>query len=366
MSCIKKNTKVFLLLGISASIFISTQLILAFARTDTKFADSINRGISQSIRRLMANISSAVSFSVAELLLILLPIVIALMLTFFIARILRGGSITLPIALLLSALLLLLSLKSLTVSVGYYATPLSDIIGIGECEITEQRLIDSLDYCIRELNSLSEKVDYSVGGTSVGYNTEELSVILCDSYDAASEKYDLPAGFFARIKSVKNGKLMIALGISGIYTFYTGEANTASSLPDPEIAFCAAHELSHQYGVMREDEANFMAYLITTKSDDDYLRYSGYLSMYQYLASSLYHTDRAAYISLTGKLCQEAKNDIRASYDVIDKYSGGKMTDLSRAVNDTFLKGHGTEGVRSYGEVTRLAISYYYTMKIIN
>lgn len=254
----------------------------------------------------------------------------------------------------------------MTVSVCYYATPLSDIIGIRECEITEQRLIDSLDYCIRELNSLSEKVDYSDGGTSVGYNTEELSLILCDSYDAVSEKYDLPPAFFARIKSVKNGNLMIALGISGIYTFYTGEANTASSLPDPEIAFCAAHELSHQYGVMREDEANFMAYLITTKSDDDYLRYSGYLSMYQYLASSLYRADSTAYSSLTGKLCQGAKNDIRASYDVIDKYSGGRMTDLSRAVNDTFLKGHGTEGVRSYGEVTRLAISYYYTMKIIN
>lgn len=366
MYCIKKNAKIFLPLVISAIAFISSQLLLAFARANTKIADSINRGISHGIRRIMAKTSSIVPFSLSELFLILLPIIIFALLTFIIMRICRKRSITVLVSVLLSALLLLFSLKSITVSIGYYSTPLTDIIGISECDITKERLIASLDYTISEINSLSEKADYRDDGTSVGYTLDKLSLLLCNSYDRLSERYDLPEGFFSRIKSVRNGKLMTALGISGIYTYYTGEANIDPLLANPEIIFSAAHELSHQRGVMREDEANFMAFLITTSSNDDYIRYCGYLSMYQYLSSSIYRIDRRAYLAISEKLCSGAKNDIRASYNVINKYSDSRITEFSRSVNDMFLKSHGTDGIEAYGKVTRLAISYYYTMKAVD
>ena len=51
------------------------------------------------------------------------------------------------------------------------------------------------------------------------------------------------------------------LGISGIFIPFTCEANVNATLPDWEIPFTACHELAHQRGFAREDEANYVGYL---------------------------------------------------------------------------------------------------------
>ena len=51
--------------------------------------------------------------------------------------------------------------------------------------------------------------------------------------------------------------------------------------------------MAHQRGIAREDEANFIAFLVCMASDDPYIRYSGYLEVYEYVASSLYSDDRS-------------------------------------------------------------------------
>ena len=55
--------------------------------------------------------------------------------------------------------------------------------------------------------------------------------------------------------------LMSYLGIGGIFIPFTCEANVNATLPDWEIPFTSAHELAHQRGFAREDEANYVGYL---------------------------------------------------------------------------------------------------------
>ena len=48
-------------------------------------------------------------------------------------------------------------------------------------------------------------------------------------------------------------------------------------------------------GISREDEANFIAFLVCEASEDPYVRYAGYMNLLQYVMNALYKTDPALY-----------------------------------------------------------------------
>jgi hypothetical protein len=117
---------------------------------------------------------------------------------------------------------------------------------------------------------------------------------------------------------------------------------------------------------MRENEANFMAFLVTSTSHDLYLNYSAYLSMYQYLASALYRTNKDRYFEIHRDLSSGPRGDIAESNRVVQKYANTPIADLSASINDIFLKSNGTAGIITYGEVVKLTVAYYYDLGIIS
>jgi len=76
-------------------------------------------------------------------------------------------------------------------------------------------------------------------------------------------------------KLVLLSPLMSYLGIGGIFIPYTCEANVNATLPDWEIPFTSAHELAHQRGFAREEEANYVGYLACRAHPDRDFQYSG-------------------------------------------------------------------------------------------
>ena len=109
---------------------------------------------------------------------------------------------------------------------------------------------------------------------------------------------------------------------------------------------------------MRENEANFISYVVCSTTIDEAIRYCGALTMYEYISSALYRTNPNRYTEIAVGLSDLAWADILASREVIKKYSNTIIGDISTAVNDAYLKGSGTEGVVSYGRVVELAVSY--------
>ena len=155
-------------------------------------------------------------------------------------------------------------------------------------------------------------------------------------------------------------ELMNYTHITGVYSYFTGEANIDIAFPDYTIPFTAAHELAHQRGIAREDEANFIAFLVCTESDDPYIRYSGYLYVYNYVASALYKTDYELYKSAYFSLPEDIRLEKIAYSKFFDKYRDSVASNVSETVNNTFLTIQGTAGTISYDMVTDLAVRYYY------
>jgi hypothetical protein len=213
---------------------------------------------------------------------------------------------------------------------------------------------------LEELKKLESEILFMETGSSrMPYSYTEMNKHLMDAYDKACEKYNFIDDFHSRVKPVMLSEPMSYTHITGVYTFFTGEANINVNFPDYTIPFTAAHELAHQRGIAREDEANFVAFLVCIGSDDPYIRYCGYMNMYEYMAGALYKADANRYAEIYRMLCADARYEMN-SYNVFFKpYKDSQAADVSETLNDAFLKGNGqSAGTASYSMVVDLAVAY--------
>lgn len=358
----KKEKKIISLFTcISIFVFLVVGVVFLISDYSPSFADLINGSISQTFRRFMASVGELFPFSLFEVIIICLPLIIGLIIyravKVFSDKRLRARFIINFAA----AILLIYSGHLLALGIAHNTTLISDKMKLSDVEVTEQRLCETLDDLIDEINALADDVSRDQSGIFThGYSYPEFSEEICESYNAFAFKYGLPRGYDSSAKGVRAGFAMCYLGISGIYTYVTGEANVNTAYPDYLTLFTAAHEMSHQRGILRENEANFVAYILLSSSDNDAFRYSAALNMYSYFASALYRTDKDAYFDAVERLSPLAKGDIRAANAVSDKYSNTILEDISEWINDFYLQSSGSEGVISYSRVVELVLAYRY------
>ena len=185
-----------------------------------------------------------------------------------------------------------------------------------------------------------------------------MNALLLDGFSSVYEDYGVGSRLKSHVKPVMMSRAMSYTHITGVYTFFTGEANLNVDFPDYTLPYTAAHELAHQRGIAREDEANFVAFLVCAASDDAYIRYCGYRNLYDHVISALYEADPMMYSSLISYAPRPILREMRAYSQFFDQYRDSIAADVSEAVNDTYLTMQGTEGTRSYGMVVDLAVAY--------
>ncbi len=340
---------------------ISLLLLLLF-RQFPAFADVFNRYISQPLRLLFALITSILPLSLAEILLILSPILLILL----IVRAIRKHSASWRavgryFVNIFSAALVFFILFATNFAAGYYGVPLNDAtkLDLDRKNSSAEELYQTALHLAEHVNREAENVAFIEKDFSImPYRFSDMNRKLLDSYDKFCEVNSFMGHFYSRAKPVMLSEAMSYTHITGVYSYFTGEANVNVNFPDYTLPFTTAHELAHQRGIAREDEANFIAYLICISSDDAYIRYSGYLNMYEYVANALYKADRDLYYEVRGMLKTEVRYEMVAYSNFFDQYRDSVASEISGTVNDLYLKGNGTEGTKSYGLVVDLAVAY--------
>jgi hypothetical protein len=323
-------------------------------------ADKVNSTFSVWLRRVLADLTAWLPFSFFELLVILSPFLLVFILVMLLRR---GKNMRKRIRALISIIAvisLILTSYIYTLGIGYHTTPVSEKIGIEDrADISTEELYRTVLILVDEVNALAPTLDFKDGETRMPCSVDELSERLVGAYDNLLRNYPILTNYPSRVKPVHFSTVMSDLGITGIYSFFTGEANVNVEYPDYSLPFTAAHEMAHQRGICRENEANFVAFLTTIASDDVYVRYSGYLSAYEYLASALYSADPELYFVARDQLHEYARRDMIASNAVYNKHKDSILGKINDRLNDAYLKANGTDGVVSYGYVTRLIVEYY-------
>jgi hypothetical protein len=119
------------------------------------------------------------------------------------------------------------------------------------------------------------------------------------------------------------------------------------------------HELVHLRGFMREDEANFIAYLASIKSGYDDFCYSGTMTALTYSMNALYSADYDEFVRLYNLYSEDVIKDMEFSRNYWKQFDT-KVSEVADKINDTYLKANNQQdGVRSYGRMVDLLLAYY-------
>ncbi len=339
-----------------------TGVIHLISVISTSFADFFNLKVATGFRFLLAKITGILPFSLAEILIILSPVWIFLIIFFAVKLIKTDKKRQIRfLSSLFAAITFFYSSFVLTFATAYRGTPLEDKLLLNREKLRAEDIYVTLETVTSELTEVSERVQYAESGSSVmPQSFSELNDKLNAAYKSAAEKYTFLNGFSSRVKEIILSEPMTYTHISGVYTYFTGEANVNVNYPDYVIPFTVAHEMAHQRGIAREDEANFVAFLVCLESEDDYIKYSAYFNIFEYLYSALYRADTEKAKEFAAGVRSEIKREIRAYSEFFEKYSDSVAADISDKINDSYLVSQGqAAGVQSYGLVTELTVAYY-------
>ncbi len=352
---VPKASMVFLLMAVVAGGIHLTSIF------NTSFADFFNLHISGFFRRILSALTGWIPFSLAEFCLLASPVLIVVLYLTCLHKSLRGRRYFIRcIAGLLSIFALVYALIVLLFATGYRGSTLDRKLNLERRDVSADELYETMEEVCGHLNELADSVIFIENKGSVRPYSHEDTVKLClRSYERLADEYGFLNTFDSRVKQIVLSDYMTYTHISGVYTFFTGEANLNTNYPYFVNVYTTAHEMAHQRGIARENEANFVAYLVCITSDDPYMQYSGYLNMYEYLASPLYRAAPDKYRDVVSTLDPRVRYDLACYSDFFDKYRDNVASEVSDAVNNTYLVLQGTEGSKSYGMVVDLAVAYH-------
>jgi hypothetical protein len=232
--------------------------------------------------------------------------------------------------------------------------------------IADQLQLDVKPYSTADLNSLLVRIAGrlneldSVARTDRGRFMHSPAV-----FDGAVGSYAelmVRDGRFAyhnpSIKSSLFGWLDNYMGFGGYYNPFTGEAQVNTNVPAFTQPYTTCHEMAHQLGYAKENEANFVGYLAARSSPDPAFRYSVYFDLYLYAARELYLRDSNLVRPIRETLKPGIRRDFRELQQFNRKYIN-PFEPVIRKLYGNYLKANRQpQGMKTYDEVNAWLIAY--------
>ena len=325
-----------------------------------------SRKLSPAISQALSLVNGVVGFSIAELMSYVLPAALVGTLIYqgreiYLRRKRMSGLLRTDLLVLAwasgSAMLLFLLIWGL----NYQREPLGNKLGLAGRNPSDEQLKMISETIVNEMNS--NYGDSHVGGAADGSraappNRAELYALIEASYEHEPLLGDAGKGRYGPPKPIYFSGLMSRLGLSGFYMPFTGEPNFNAAQPDFDLPYVIAHEKAHQRGFAREDEANFLAFLVCVNSTHPYVRYSGYLNALK-VVGAFASLDPEFYQNLDGRIGEGPHNDLRARAAFWARHEGPARAMAGR-INNSYLQANRIgSGAQSYGDDITLIVGYY-------
>lgn len=242
--------------------------------------------------------------------------------------------------------------------INYHRTAFSAAESFVIAPSSREELAGLCRYLAEEINEAARDITVDENGCMV--LPANASGTAREAMEALGEEYSSLQGYYPHPKGLWISRILSVQKIEGIYSPFTLEANYNREMPDVNIPVTMCHELSHLRGFMREDEANFIAYLACRKSGDAGFRYSGAILAFIHSGNALYRDGgEEAYWEIYDSLCDTARRDLSADSAFWRQFDG-KVAQVSSQVNDAYLKANRQEdGVKSYGRMVDLLLAMY-------
>lgn len=242
---------------------------------------------------------------------------------------------------------------------NYYRLPLHQTLNIENDYTTEELLALTKDLIKR-----SNEIQYSITGNdstkvTLPYSKGEILDMTHAGYQNLEETF--PELEYDR-ESLKRSLYSLPLtnmGFNGYLNPLTNEGQVNTVIVPYKLPTTASHEIGHQLGFAKENEANFLACLATMNHPDQYFRYSGYTFALSYCLSELYYRDP----ELTEKLMEDLNYGIRLNYMEVREFwerHKNPFEPVFMYTYNSFLKANNQpDGMKSYSYVVALLVNYF-------
>ncbi len=242
---------------------------------------------------------------------------------------------------------------------NYYRLPLHQSLEI-ESDYTTEKLLLLTETLIKESNKIHDQIaDNDSVKINIPYNKVEL-------FDKTIQGYDHLSNTFPELSynghSLKRSLYSIPLtymGFNGYLNPLTNEGQVNTVIVPYKIPTTASHEIGHQLGYAKENEANFIACLATMNHPDEYFRYSGFTFALSYCLNELSRKEPEKAKALT----ETINPGIMANYKEVQEFWLAHQNPFEpmfyAAYNRFLIVNNQAGGMKSYSYVVALLVNYF-------
>lgn len=375
-------------------IFVFITLINIVASISKSFSDWYTKNIFQKISVIFSNVTGLLNFSIGEIMIILgISLLIFTFLICILSLFIKKKQIRkcrkILVIIILYALVYVYTSETMNCYMLYHTTTIEEKMmkeikegkqnfrfNTGSLATNQEyrkynnmvsddeKLLLVYNEIATNLNDLSLNLKRDDNGNLVNdYNYDDCKKALKN----VSEMFPLLKASFPNPKKIYNSDFMSQQYLAGIYFPFSLEANYNKLMYPSNFPSTICHELSHLKGYIREDEANFISFIACIHSENDFVKYSGYLGVLNYIMDDLNeYLPESDYDKMVKINEYVAKDNIfltKEDFEKVEKdslFSTDMLSDATDAFLDKNLKLNGIKsGMDNYSEVVRLIILYY-------
>lgn len=219
----------------------------------------------------------------------------------------------------------------------------------------KEQLLKLNTFFLQKLDSLDKDADT----TAVNYNLQELEDIAATSYNQLAQKQPFFKYKYMAVKPVTSSWLTSKMGIEGYYNPLSGEANVNQRLPNFVLPFVTCHEIAHQLGVAKEDEANLIGYLTAVHSSNSQFQYSAYYSMFRYVLFEIRMKYPEDYNVIITKIPASVMEKFNIEKEFWAQYNGAMSVYLGKTFDKILKLNNQSKGIKSYQDIVLWLVNYH-------
>lgn len=242
---------------------------------------------------------------------------------------------------------------------NYYRLPLHKTLKIKNDYNTEELVVLTTTLIKKSNATHRQLVDNDSLKVPYRFKKSDLLKTTIEGFDFLSDEYPQ---LTYNGKSLKRSLFSIPLtfmGFNGYLNPLTNEAQVNTNIIKYKLPTTASHEIGHQLGFAKENEANFIACLVTINHRDPYFRYSGLTFALRYCLNELYMRDKEQ----ADKLAKTINPGIRENYREVREFwvlHQNPFEPIFQYSYNGFLKANNQQdGMKSYSYVVALLVNYF-------
>ena len=203
------------------------------------------------------------------------------------------------------------------------------------------------NYFTDDMNNVINQLSFKDNGDVEGQKLADITKEVKEAYKIVTDSYFHP--YLGSVKPMLSSFVYREFQITGVTFSPLGEANINTMNVNADIPFTVAHELAHTKGVMKEDDANQLAFYVCINSNNPYLKYSAYTRYYSQIQMmiSKYYLTQEQFDAASSKPDEHYNKTISYEADYWSKHD--LLGDIGEWFNNLYIKKSGVkEGTKSY------------------